>query len=708
MKTKAIRPGNLLLLLAVLAVAGCNSSSADTNPAGTNPIAFQPAPEVRQAQPAPAEPAASPLPIVEPNLDFTPSPNLADLIKLARAGVSETLMLKFIQNTTGAFGLGAAEIIHLNDLGVSENIINAMMERDRAYATAPQTAPQSIAPAPTPAPAPETTIVEQQPTVIAAPAPVTVNYLYETLSPYGTWVEMDGYGRCWQPTVIAYQTDWQPYCDRGRWIFTDSGWYWASDYSWGNVAFHYGRWFNHPRRGWCWSPDTVWAPAWVSWRNNNDYCGWAPLPPHTHYRSGIGFTYYDRNVGFSFDFGLGADCYTFVPTSHFHDSHPNHHAVPRQQVTQIFNNTTVINNIVQGDNNTVINRGLTPEYIAAATHKPIKPVSAHDLAPHISLPHRNDNHDGNRDGNRINNPAITTRPSHKTPGATAINPVEPSSPSATPEPRPIRPATPAVNAPRPAMPATALAPVRSDKGIRQPQTPSQTPFAPADNNHRAEPARSRAPAVAWPTQRIPSATVPTTPAAPATSITRPQPAPDRSDKGIRQPQTPSQTPFTPADNNHRAEPARSRAPAVAWPTQRIPSAAITRPQPAPVINTPIIRTPIATPPPAFVAPPKQFIPADRGNSFPTDRDSAFRSRNPVQNQPAPTYTAPTPRPASPAFTPAPSAPPRYSAPAITQRAPEIRQQPQQAPPANVSRSEPQPRQDQTPANNRDRKDRNNH
>ena len=627
MKTKAIRPGNLLLLLAVLAVAGCNSSSADSNTAATDPVAFQPAPEIRQAQPAPAEPAATPLPMTEPNLDFTPSPNLADLLKLARAGVSENLMLKFIQNTPGAFGLGAAEIIHLNDLGVSENIINTMMERDRAYATAPQ----AVAPAPTPAPA--TVIVEQQPAVIAAPAPVTVNYLYETLSPYGTWVEMDGYGRCWQPTVIAYQTDWQPYSDRGRWIFTDSGWYWASDYSWGNIAFHYGRWFRDSHRGWCWSPDTVWAPAWVSWRNNNDYCGWAPLPPHTHYRSGIGFTYYDRNVGFSFDFGLGADCYTFVPTGHFHDSHPNHHAVPRQQVTQIFNNTTVINNIVQGDNNTVINRGLTPEYIAAATHKPIKTVPVHNLNPHISLPHRNDN----RDGNGINNPAITTRPAHKTPATTAINPVEPTSPRANAEPRPIRPATPAVNAPRPAMPSTALAPVRSDKGIRQPQTPSPSPFAPADNNRSAEPARSRAPAVAWPTQRNPSAT-------------------------------------------------------------------ITRPQPAPVINTPIIRTPIATPPPAFIAPPKQFIPADRGNSFPTDRDSAFRPRNPVQNQPAPTYTAPTPRPASPAFTPAPSAPPRYSQPVITQRAPEIRPQ---TPPANSTRSEPQPRQDQTPANNRDHKDRNN-
>ena len=31
--------------------------------------------------------------------------------------------------------------------------------------------------------------------------------------------------------------------------------------------------------GWCWAPDTVWGPSWVTWRYSGDYCGWAPLPP---------------------------------------------------------------------------------------------------------------------------------------------------------------------------------------------------------------------------------------------------------------------------------------------------------------------------------------------------------------------------------------------------------------------------------------------
>src|SRR6266496_1683468 len=33
------------------------------------------------------------------------------------------------------------------------------------------------------------------------------------------------------------------------------------------------------RYGWVWIPGTVWAPAWVTWTYNDNYVGWAPLPP---------------------------------------------------------------------------------------------------------------------------------------------------------------------------------------------------------------------------------------------------------------------------------------------------------------------------------------------------------------------------------------------------------------------------------------------
>ena len=88
------------------------------------------------------------------------------------------------------------------------------------------------------------------------PTAVTTTYFYDTLSPYGSWIYVNGYGRCWRPSVCVYNPAWQPYCDHGHWVYTNCGWYWYSDYSWGWAPFHYGRWFQHPGMGWCWTHRT--------------------------------------------------------------------------------------------------------------------------------------------------------------------------------------------------------------------------------------------------------------------------------------------------------------------------------------------------------------------------------------------------------------------------------------------------------------------
>ena len=93
-----------------------------------------------------------------------------------------------------------------------------------------------------------------------------MSYFYNNLSPYGTWVSLEGYGWCWQPRAVVISHGWRPYCDGGHWVYTDAGWFWQSDYSWGWAPFHYGRWYQHPRCGWVWTPDRVWGPAWVTWR----------------------------------------------------------------------------------------------------------------------------------------------------------------------------------------------------------------------------------------------------------------------------------------------------------------------------------------------------------------------------------------------------------------------------------------------------------
>ena len=109
----------------------------------------------------------------------------------------------------------------------------------------------------------------------ADPAVAGVEYFHDQLSPYGQWVQREGYGAVWVPQVHA---GWRPYTT-GHWVYTDQGWAWVADEPWGWAAFHYGRWYYDPEIGWAWVPGTVWAPAWVAWRHGGGYLGWAPLPP---------------------------------------------------------------------------------------------------------------------------------------------------------------------------------------------------------------------------------------------------------------------------------------------------------------------------------------------------------------------------------------------------------------------------------------------
>jgi len=99
---------------------------------------------------------------------------------------------------------------------------------------------------------------------------------YEPLSAHGGWVEINGYGRCWRPAGVS--VEWRPYCD-GHWVWTDCGWYWASDEPWGWACYHYGTWVDDSANGWVWVPGVEWSPAWVEWRVGGGFIGWAPRGP---------------------------------------------------------------------------------------------------------------------------------------------------------------------------------------------------------------------------------------------------------------------------------------------------------------------------------------------------------------------------------------------------------------------------------------------
>ncbi len=295
--------------------------------------------------PAAPESLVTPVTAVKPPPSIFPTSPLAQVVRLTQAGVDPGVIMTYITNSSSTFNLDSDKIIYAADAGVPSAMVTAMMQRDLflqqqfASAQAAQLAQQAQPPSTEETAAPDATNVAAQPET----QPVTVNYFYDSLAPYGSWVVVNGYGRCWRPTVCTYDSSWQPYCDRGRWVYSDCGWYWNSDYAWG-ATFHYGRWFRDASVGWCWYPDTVWAPSWVTWRRSNSYCGWAPLPPRTSYQAGVGIVYNGGGVSVGFGFGLGASCFTFVPTQYFCNPHPRNYCVAPTQVTQIYNNTTVINN----------------------------------------------------------------------------------------------------------------------------------------------------------------------------------------------------------------------------------------------------------------------------------------------------------------------------------------------------------------------------
>ena len=331
--------------------------------------------------------------------------------------------MAFVTNSTSPFNLGVEEIIYLNDIGIPGSIVNAMMQRDQALKGLPANtgpmlaAPASVAPANPSAPAPGTpaSYAPQPAEPPAAPemvpeAPPSGDYaaegyppppatdtgystFYDSLTPYGTWVDVAGYGPCWQPTVVVANPMWRPYCDAGRWVYTDCGWYWLSGYSWGWAPFHYGRWFQHNHLGWCWTPDTVWGPSWVCWRYGSTQCGWAPLPPAARYRPGIGLTYHGHAVSGSFGFGLGVKSFAFVDVNHFRDQHLNRHALPPQQAAQVYSRTVASATIV-GHNNRVINSGIPVGRVEAATQTQIHPIAIREASAPAAQGARNERFEG--------------------------------------------------------------------------------------------------------------------------------------------------------------------------------------------------------------------------------------------------------------------------------------------------------------------------
>ena len=315
-----------------------------------------------------------------------------EVLKLQKAGLSEEVIVSFIRSQSVNYALTADDMVFLKDLGLTSAELGAMLEVSSGANAAAATVPP-VGPSPAGVPAVPATDPGQPPTGMPEAGPATViaspaespqsAYFYQELSPYGKWILGEDNEWYWQPNTVVGNVEWRPYWDNGHWIYTDAGWYWGSDYPWGWVAFHYGRWHLHPHHGWIWYPGREWGPAWVTWRSGGDYCGWAPLPPHSYFDGPSGHYFYRGHaVELNFDFGLSFGHFNFCYTRQLGDrSRTRFH--DEREVRNIYSHTTIINNYTVirtgGDHESrIVNHGIEPSRIVERGGRPIERVQIQD------------------------------------------------------------------------------------------------------------------------------------------------------------------------------------------------------------------------------------------------------------------------------------------------------------------------------------------
>jgi hypothetical protein len=161
---------------------------------------------------------------------------------------------------------------------------------------------------------------------------------------------------------------WRPYSD-GHWLWTDYGWTWISDQEWGDIPFHYGRWGWDEEIGWFWVPGTVWGPAWVTWRSNDQYMGWAPLPPGVEFRAGMNFNSLSIDIPFNF--------WVFIQGQHLQDRDLNPFVLPFERNRTIVGFTSMQNNIYTR-NDRVVNEGFGLDLIRRITGRDVPKYALRD------------------------------------------------------------------------------------------------------------------------------------------------------------------------------------------------------------------------------------------------------------------------------------------------------------------------------------------
>jgi len=140
--------------------------------------------------------------VAQPAVASRSAPQLSygvpQVLQLEQAKISDGIIVNYIQNSGTIYGLKADEIVYLKQQGVSDNVLNAMLnQRSRLTgSTEPASSPAASAQTYTPA-APAVTYVQTAPPSTVYVIPDTQTYQYDTWYyggyPYYSYPSYGGY-----------------------------------------------------------------------------------------------------------------------------------------------------------------------------------------------------------------------------------------------------------------------------------------------------------------------------------------------------------------------------------------------------------------------------------------------------------------------------------------------------------------------------------
>jgi len=179
----------------------CVGLAGDTNSGSPDATASQPA--AAPASTAVTAPAPTKLPY-----------GVEDVLKLTHAQISEEIILNYVRNSGTIYNLSPQDIVYLRDQGVSEKVVNAMLDQRTQVQQAAQSAPapvSGIPNAPTVANAPsvpEASSVAVAPTYITTPATPSASSVTVIPYPAATYAYYGPYGYYYPYSYPYYYGGW--------------------------------------------------------------------------------------------------------------------------------------------------------------------------------------------------------------------------------------------------------------------------------------------------------------------------------------------------------------------------------------------------------------------------------------------------------------------------------------------------------------------